>query len=299
MLQNIEKTQAKEIPFTSLDSLIKPLEMIFASNLTKFYPVTLSIIQIFAGSSLMSFERKISFIDHSIKLLDTAIDMIPIKILQILLMSLSRSDIRKFPFASKISGLCLKAFSSKNQNIKNTVFAVMRQMYSLLFEEYINECKELHVGEELQKICLEQIEQLVELTGDKYKQLNFKGLGMDMLTIILAETKGFFNANPSVVHLFENSYVYNLSTYFLGDITSVPLILRAIKASTQLILDAETGYTLIYPILKMSESEITWHRYLVLESICTLFSDRKQVQHLHETINENTNTSVYLYIQMK
>lgn len=188
--------------------------------------------------------------------------------------------------------MCLKAFASKSQNIKNTIFAVLRQMYSLLFDAYIKQCSSHQINEELQKICFEQLERLVEITGEKYKQINFRGLGMDMLTVILEETKGYFIANQSFIHLFETSYVHNLNSYFRDNITSVPLVVRAVKAATQLILDVETAYVLLQPILEISRTPHSWHRYLALECFCSLFSEQKQVQRMHEMANNMANTRV-------
>lgn len=100
MLQNLEKSH--ENPASSIDIMIKPLELIIDSNLQKCYLTILTIFQNFAGSNLLTYERKISFIDHGMKLFDSSIDIIPIKVLQILLMSFSRSDILRDGMASKV-----------------------------------------------------------------------------------------------------------------------------------------------------------------------------------------------------
>ncbi len=178
-------------------------------------------------------------------------------------------------------------------------------MYSLLFERYATDHKASQDDtkeheqpafeeSEIHKVCAEQIEQLIALAGDKYKYTNFKGLGMDLLTVILAETQGQLSSSPRIAELLEKSYAPFLKNYLANEINSFPLITRAVKSATQLILTLQTSYNLVHPILAISASSHSWHRYLALESFCTLFGEYRQIQLMHGMINNVTNMRVII-----
>ncbi len=144
---------------------------------------------------------------------------------------------------------------------------------------------------EIHKVCVDQIQQLIALSGEKYKHTNFKGLGMDLLTVILAETQGQLVASPQIVELFEKSYAPQLKSY-LSPETAFPLITRAVKSATQLVLALQTSYGLIHPVIALAGSSHSWQRYLALESFCSIFSEYKQIQLMHGMINNVTNMRV-------
>ena len=175
------------------------------------------------------------------------------------------------------------------------MFAVLRQTYSLLFEQYVADRSKLQARieeSEIHKVCVEQIEQLIAIAGEQYKYTNFKGLGMDLLTVILAETQGQLANSPRIVELFEKTYSPYLKNYMVNETGSFPLITRAVKSATQLILTLQTSYSLVHPILALSGSTYSWQRYLALEAFCTLFAEYRQIQHMHGMINNVSNMRV-------
>jgi len=308
-IQVIEKDITKEVAPSIVESMVKPLELLIQQKSSKSYQSVLSIFQVLAAAGLLTFSQKISFLDSAHILLDSGDDMVPIKVVQVLLIMIIRGDIVKHPMANKILALCMKAFGSKSQIIKNNVFAVLRQMYSLLFDQYSNECKalitankkvELIETTELHKVCYEQIEQLIQISGEKYKYISFKGLGMDILTVILAESQGILTNSQQIVSLFEKSYMPVLTNYLMTETMNFPIITRAVKSSTQVILTLQVAYNLLQPILQIASSTHSWHRYLALESFCTLFSEYKQIQFMHSMINNVTNMRVFFeYVTKK
>eukprot|EP00826_Nyctotherus_ovalis_P062140 TRINITY_DN8937_c0_g1_i8.p1 TRINITY_DN8937_c0_g1~~TRINITY_DN8937_c0_g1_i8.p1 ORF type:complete len:108 (+),score=32.04 TRINITY_DN8937_c0_g1_i8:23-325(+) len=69
---------------------------------------------------------------QAIELLNSEDDMIPIKILQIVLIMTNHEDILKPPMATKVVHLCLKAFNNNSQIIRGNVFTILKQMYTCL-----------------------------------------------------------------------------------------------------------------------------------------------------------------------
>ena len=182
VLNFIEGVPNDNIEDSTIKQLIEPLNLLIQKKVSRCYLSVLSIFQTLFASSLLLFEQKIAFLELSLILLKTKDDMILIKIMQILLIMMDRSDIVKLPMANNILALSLKSFSIKNQMIKNNVFAVLGQMYSLLFEEYAIEAQRGNIREEskLHKVCYEQLEKVVSITNSKTKHTNLKGLGMDI-----------------------------------------------------------------------------------------------------------------------
>ena len=277
---------------------MKPLDLLVLQKITKSYQSVLSIFQVLAAAGLLSFPQKISFLDTALKLLESGDDMVPIKVVQVLLIVITRGDVVKPPMAHNVLTLCLKAFASKSQIIKNNVFAVLRQMYALLFEQYAAESKANIEGNlegtELHNVCYEQLEQLIEVAGEKYKHTSFKGLGMDIITVILADTQGVLSKSPKIVELFEKNYTPCLKNYLVSEINSFPMITRAVKSATQLVLTMQISYNLLQPILLIANFPHSWHRYLALESFCTVFSEYKQIQLMHSMLNNVTNMRVMI-----
>ena len=103
MVQNADKEQPKEIPSTTVEVLVKPLEMLIQGKNSKAYHSLLSIFQVLAAANLLTFAHKISLLELSLKLLDSSDDMIPIKVVQILLIMITRNDVVKEPLANKVS----------------------------------------------------------------------------------------------------------------------------------------------------------------------------------------------------
>lgn len=286
----------KEVPPTLIETMVKPLEMLIQAKLYKGYTSALSLYQVMAAANLLCFEHKITFLDNSLKLLDSSDDMIPIKVIQILHIMLTHSDVTKAPLSSMVLTLCLKAFESRSQIIKNSVFAVLSQLYSLLFEEYANLCKGKKIEAQLakvQEVCAEQIERLIELTGEKHKNLVFQSLGMDILTIILASSHGNIVGSQVLMDLLGKSYCSHLINTIQLEANNYPLLVRAVKSATQLMLTLQTSYNLLQPILQISSSIQPWHRYLALECFSSLFGEYKQIQLMHGMVNNVTNMRVY------
>ena len=83
--------------------------------------------------------------------------MVIIKVMQVMLIIVTSKDISEI-LANEVLKLCMKEFKSKNLNIKNNAIAVLRQMYSLLFQEYsekLSNPEEIKEGN-LEKTCCEQ-----------------------------------------------------------------------------------------------------------------------------------------------
>ena len=76
--------------------------MLIQGKNTKAYHSLLSIYQVLSAANLLAFTHKVSFLDLSLKLLDSSDDMIPIKVVQILLIMITRDEVIKPTFASKV-----------------------------------------------------------------------------------------------------------------------------------------------------------------------------------------------------
>eukprot|EP00826_Nyctotherus_ovalis_P005946 TRINITY_DN11360_c0_g1_i2.p1 TRINITY_DN11360_c0_g1~~TRINITY_DN11360_c0_g1_i2.p1 ORF type:complete len:227 (-),score=51.79 TRINITY_DN11360_c0_g1_i2:123-803(-) len=220
--------------------------------------------------------------------------MVIIKVIQILLIVTNRESVVKDPFATKELAVCLKAFNYKSTITRNNIFAVMRQMYSLLFGEYADAIKLRTKNgkledEEIHRICLKQIEVLIEVAKEKNDRA-YKGLGLDMLTSILAEYP--LKESLQVVALLENSYVSSLAECLVEEANVFPIATRAVKATTQLILALQNFYDLLQPILLLTDSQESWQWYLSLECFCVLLGDYRQVKNMHTMINDVRSTRV-------
>lgn len=285
MLERAEKSAALEIH--SVEQLVSPLDLLVKQKVAKAYSSVLSVFQTLAASGYLSFAQKLLFLDTASKLMEASDEMVPIRILQVLLILITRSDVGRPPMAIKILQLCLKAFGCKNTSVKSNVFAVLRQLSTLLFEEY---GKTLDDG--LQKVCYDVLDQLIIAAGDKYKQLRFKCLAMDMLTVILAECRETLRRSSQITELIENAYTPWLRNYLVHETESYPVISRVMKSATQLMLALRGSYILLQPVLAMTASAYSWHRYLALESFRALFGDHRQIQSMYATTNEATGQPV-------
>ena len=101
-IQAAEKEQTIEVPGATVELMVKPLEMLINGKNTKAYPSLLAVFQVLAAANLLSFEHKVTFLDLAMKLLDSGDDMIPIKVVQILLIMLTKGDIVRAPLATKV-----------------------------------------------------------------------------------------------------------------------------------------------------------------------------------------------------
>jgi len=287
MLERVEKSGGQEVVL--VEQLVNPLDLLVKQKVSKAYSSLLSIFQSLAGAGSLSFNHKLLFLDIALKLIDSDNEMIPIRILQVLLILTTRDDVGRPPMANKILQLCLKAFTSKNPSIKSNVFVLLRQMTTLLFGEYSKD-------NNLQNVCFDIIDQLIIVAGDKYKQIRFKCLSMDLLTVILAEGKETLRKSVQIVELLENAYTPWLKNYLVHEIESYPVVFRVVKSVTQLMLTVRKSYILIQPMIAMASSMHSWHRYLVLESFCALFGNYEQILLISTITNEITNQSVIFYV---
>lgn len=240
--------------------------------------------------------HKMAFLEVAGKLVDTGDEMVAVKIVQILLLIINREDICKSPFADNILSLSLKAFGNKNPLVRNNILAVLRELYHLLFELYSNEIHsqaiEVFQQSELHQICYSQMKQLIEIAGGKYKDAAFKGMGMDIITVVLTEAPLVKDSLMS--SLMQKAYAFTLSGYLINEIDNFGVIVRAVKSIAQLILRLRHSYMLLQPMLILANSERSWQRYLALEVFCTLFTDYKQIQNLNLRVNEQKHTRVIL-----
>jgi hypothetical protein len=241
-----------------------------------------------SGSLMLT--HKLSFIEIANKLVDTEDEMTIIKIIQILLIIINRNDTSKPPFADHLLSLCLKAFINKSQLIRNNILAVLRELYHLLFELLTKEINAQEVNSELHHACYNQLKQLIEIAGGKYKDTAFKGLGMDIITVILTECPLINDA--AISSLIQKAYAFTLSGCLVNELDNYPLTIRAVKSVVQIIVTLKHSYTLLQPILLLANSENSWQRYLALEAFCSIFTDYKQIQNMNLLVNEQKHTRV-------
>jgi len=238
--------------------------------------------------------QKLTFLEIGSKLVDTGDEMTIIKIIQILLIIINRNDASKPPFADHLLSLCLKVFVNKSQLIRNNILAVLRELYHLLFELFAKEINAQQVSSELHQVCYNQLKQLIEITGGKYKDITFKGLGMDIITIILIECPLINDAQIS--SLIQKAYVFSLSGFLISELDNYPLIIRAVKSATQIMLTLRHSYILLQAILLLVNSEDAWKRYLALEVFCSLFTNYRQIQNMNSLVNEQKHTRVVCFM---
>jgi len=212
-----------------------------------------------------------------------------IKIMQILLIMINRKDIVKQPMANKVFELCLKSLQNKSPLITSNVFAVIQQMYTLLFELYSAEG-------EVNEVCCEHLGRLISLVSEKKKHIKFKGLALDCITMILSNSGKTLSSSTRIQSLFETSYVPSLSYYLANSKASFTLVVRVAKTATQLMLVSECCYILLQPLLVLSNSQKTWQRYLALEAFGYLLKEPEQIQRLHKMLNRTTNMRVYPFL---
>ena len=301
------KTMTQILPkdASTVQLMLKPLEMLLAAKYEKSYTHVLSIIQVLSAANLLQHDKKLTLLDQFLKLFDSYDDMIPIKILQILMIMITAEDVVQTTFSLKILNLSLKAFSSKSQVIKNTVFAVLRQLYSLLFNQYNktviakgqnNDSQEIFELCELHQICAEQLEHLVQLAGEKFKYTNFKGLGLDLLSAIMSECKTSLAVSAVIKGLFEVKLTNILVLYLKNETNSFPIIIRTVKCATHLMLSTKQSYNLVNLIITLSTSPHSYLRYLSLEAFSMLLNDYTQIQVMHDQTNSITNMKVKFHL---
>lgn len=105
-MQTAEKEQPKEIPQTTVELLIKPVEQLLQAKNSRAFQPALSIVQVLSAANLLAFPHKVTFAESAAKLLDVSDDMIPIKVIQILLIMLTKQDVGKYPLANKVRAKC-------------------------------------------------------------------------------------------------------------------------------------------------------------------------------------------------
>jgi hypothetical protein len=284
----VDNDQAKEV---DMEALIKPLSLLIQNKLSKTYQDILAIFQILAASNLLSIDNKLLFIKLADKLIEAG-DMILIRIIQILLLIISYEDIGKSILAEDTLNLSLHLFSNKSSLIRNNIIALLSQMYSLLFEKYNEVLNKYEEVEKLNKVCYRQVEMLIEVAGDKYKQMNVKCLGIDLLSLIFAKPN--LKKSKEIVELVEKAYVPCLNNYLTSQTNSYQILTRSIKSAVHVMLTFQISYILLQPILALTDSLYNWHRYLALEAFCILFKDYNQLRFINLMVNDSTQTRVLL-----
>lgn len=199
--------------------------------------------------------------------------------------------------------VCIKAYANKSTSVKNTVLAVLRQQYSILFNQFVSLAKnsgaedsKTYEETDVYKVCAEQIVELVSLAGDKYKQISYKAMGMDILTVIFAETGAYLKNVKVIKETIVNHLVPHLKSYMEDPSTSYSLLSRTIKLSTQIFLNFSISHNLLFTILTFATSGQSWIRYLALEVFCSLLHNSSLLQTLHSIPNTETYSNVNIYI---
>ncbi len=82
--------------------MVKPLELVLQGKSAKATQPALSVIQVLAAGNMLSLAHKVSFLELAVKLLDSSDDMVPIKVIQILLIMLTRQDVVRPPLADRV-----------------------------------------------------------------------------------------------------------------------------------------------------------------------------------------------------
>jgi len=277
---------------SQVDKMLLPLNTIVQQKLTKHYSSVLGIFQSLAASGYLSFYQVIGFLDIADLLLDSD-DMILIKLIQVLLIVTTRESLSAQPMANKVLAFSLKVFSTREPIIKNNILAVLRQLHSLLFEQYTQ-----HQTKNLEDICYEQLNQLITIVGDKSKPMNIKCLGIDLITLILVEARKVLKSSKQLNKLLRKDYVPLLENYLINEAGTFVVLMRSIKSVTQLLITLQSSYDVLQPVLNLANSSHSWQRYLALESFCTLFSDYRQIQLLNDAIRLSTNLPVLLNIHI-
>ena len=307
LLQELEKEPIKAVsPHSithSIDKLLEPIDLIIQQKILKAYYIVLSILQALAVADLLSLAQKLVFINMARRIVDSNEEMMMIKVIQILLIAINRLHVTKIPFANKVLELSLKLFAHKSNFVKNNIFVVLRQMYSLLFEQYVSKLKtqtpdnpERVENSELHKICYDQLKQLIALNSDKSNQISFKGLGMDMVSLILSEYSLIGSAQ--ILELIEKLYTPCLNIYFSTEMDNYSIITRTVKSAVQVVSTLEISYNLLQPIIYLTKKEYTWQWYLALEAFNTILSKPKQLQNMNSFTNDITNTKVTFLLNL-
>ena len=208
-----------------------------------------------------------------------------INILQIALCILSAQAVIVPALSQTVLNLSLKAFSSKDTLTRNTAISVLRRMHSLLFAALNN-------SEETFKMCYDQLEELVAISGEKYKTMNYKGMGIDLLAIIFVENDAVLGANKKIRDMLGKSLLPLLLSYMKNPATPYPLLIRVTRLSVQLMLCFESFYQLLVPILSWVNSPLCWLRYLALEAFLALLDSSRQIVELHTFINMETSSTM-------
>ncbi len=263
----------------------------------------LAIVQTLASENQLAPDQKLAFIQHFARVIDPADDKNSIKILQILLILISSETVSHAALCSTVLSLCIKAFASKNALVRGTVLAVLQRQEYIMFSLFNAQAETYPPGfeaSELHKIALEQLEELVAICGDKYKFLNHKGMGMDLLSTVLSESGRNFHKDPRIVELFSTRLFPVLQGY-LGTPTlnppyAFPMYTRAAKLSVQIILSFKAFYGLLSPLMSSTSSLYVWVqpwlRYLALESFCAVLSGKGQIRAMHVAVSSETHRKV-------
>eukprot|EP00826_Nyctotherus_ovalis_P063113 TRINITY_DN9227_c0_g1_i1.p1 TRINITY_DN9227_c0_g1~~TRINITY_DN9227_c0_g1_i1.p1 ORF type:complete len:270 (+),score=58.89 TRINITY_DN9227_c0_g1_i1:304-1113(+) len=264
--------------------MLLPLNTLMQQKAAKHYSSVLAVVQNLAAAGYLSLHQKLAFLDTAELLLDSD-EMVLIKVIQVLLIVITHDTVGSPPMASKVLGFCLKAFSNHDSIIKNNVLAVLRQVHSLLFEQYSH-----YQTKELEDVCHEQLDLLISVANNKL--LSLKCLGIDMVTLILVEARKVLRSSKRITELLKKSYVPQLESCLSSDAGSFAVVTRGVKSMTQLLATLQSCYDTYHSVLALANSQHSWQRYLALESFCTLFSDYHQLQLLNDAVNFANNSPV-------
>lgn len=249
----------------------------------------LGIYQTLAAEKMLAFEQKTDFLQMASRLVECNVEMVLIKVLQVLLLITTREDIIKPPLASHTFSLCLSMLSSRSAVIRSSVFAVLQQTYSQLFGRHGDSLQELDV-EGLHNVCYEQLQKLATLL--RSKDCGLKYLGMDLLAMAFCETKVELVNTPRMTRLLEKECIAYLKNCLRTEVNSFATITKVIRCSTQLILSLRISYDLLQHILILADSVHLWQQYLALESFSILLNRPKQIEAMNSIRNSYSNSMV-------
>jgi len=223
--------------------------------------------------------------------------MIPIRVLQIVLIMVNNEDVLRVPMSTKILNFCLKAFNDNSQIIKGNVFIVLKQMYTLLFKEYKNECQKSYLldNKDIYKICLEHLDRLILITKDKKSPMSLKCMCMDTLSSIFIEGHTALAITPEMNNLLCQSYADQLNKFITN--TSAPyMILKSAADSMARLIVITNEYEHIQSFEQLANSEASWQRHLALNAFTILLGTYKQLQVMYTMVNKNNKMKVLIML---
>jgi hypothetical protein len=179
-------------------------------------------------------------------------------------------------------------------------------------------------GCDVYKICKKQVEELLRFCANqdpqfRSPQLNAVHLGIhiipfhlfypgiELLTIVIAQTKDFFIKLPHIKSLLTNQFVQILEQYFNTPQIDYSTMMRLgriqiyfnfvlVKATTQIIVHLKGGYDLVKYILILAENvNFPWKRFLALECLASILISKEQILSLSKIKIPNSTKPVCIF----